>query len=105
MDLWIPYQVVVTQLPTTQPGDFVPQQLESGASKLDDIYPELLEHLRPVASFCPENKLELIVVLRTFVTNKKPRPGRSATDLLVDIVGKESGLAGHRASRVAGVLR
>ena len=95
----------VTQLGTTQPDDFVPQQLESGVSKLDGICPELLEHLRPVASFYPEDKLELIVVLRTFVTNTKPRAGRSTTDLLVDMVGKESGLAGHRASRVAGVVR
>ena len=96
--------VHVTQI-ATQPDDFAPELLESGASKLDDICPELLDHLRPVASFCPESRLKLIVVLRTFVTNKKPRPGRLATDLLVDMVGKESGLAGHRASRVAGLLR
>ena len=88
----------LTQPETTQPDDYVPQQLESGASKLDDICPELLEHLRPVASSCPVDKLELIVVLRTFVTNTKPRAGRSATDLLIDMVGKESGLAGHRAA-------
>ena len=94
-----------TQLAAIQPGDFAPQQLESGVSKLDDICPELLKHLRPVGSFCPEEKLEFIVVLRTFVTNAKPRAGRSATDLLVDMVSKETGLAGHRASRVAGILR
>ena len=95
----------VPQLTATQPGDFVPQQLESGASKLDDIFPELLVHLRPMASFCPEDRLGLIIVLRTFMTNAKPRTGRSATDLLVDMVGKESGPAGHRAARVAGLIR
>ena len=95
----------ITQLAATQPDDFVPPQLESGVSKLDDICPELLVHLRPVASFCPEDKLSLIIVLRTFVTNAKPRTGRSATDLLVDMVGKEAGPAGHRASRVAGLMR
>ena len=88
----------ITQPETTQPDDYAPQQLESGASKLDDVCPELLEHLRPVASFCPVEKLELIVVLRTFVTNTKPRAGRSATDLLIDMVGKEPVLAGHLAS-------
>jgi len=95
----------VTQPTATQPDDFVPPQLESGASKLDGICPEILDHLRPVASFCSEGKLSLIIVLRTFVTNAKPRTGRSATDLLVGMVGKEAGPAGHRASRVAGVLR
>ena len=95
----------VTQPTATQPDDFVPPQLESGASKLGDICPEIMDHLRPVASFCSEEKLSLIIVLRTFVTNAKPRTGRSATDLLVGMVGKEAGPAGHRASRVAGVIR
>ena len=84
----------VTQPTATQPDDFVPSPLERGASKLDDICPGLMEHLRPVSSFCSENKLVLITVLRTFVTNAKPR-ARSATDLLVDMVGKEVGLAGR----------
>ena len=92
----------VTLPEITQPDDHAPQQLESRASKLDVICPELLEHLRPVRSFCPAGKLELIVVLRTFVTNTKPRAGRSATDLLIDMVGRESVLPDHRSSRVAG---
>ena len=83
----------VTQPTATQPDDFVPSPLERGASKLDDICPGLMEHLRPVSSFCSENKLALITVLRTFVTNAKPR-ARSATDLLVDMDGK-----GSRSSR------
>ena len=89
---------------TTQPDDFVPPLLERGASKLDDICPGLMEHLRPVPSFCSEKKLALFTVLRTFVTNARPR-ARSATDLLIDMVGKEVGLASHRAARVAGILR
>ena len=72
---------------------------------MGEICPGLLVHLRPVASFCREDKLGLIIVLRTFVTNAKPRTGRSATDLLVDMAGKEAGPAGHRASRVAGLMR
>ena len=44
-----------------------------------------------MSSFCPEDRLGLIIVLRTFVTNAKPRTGRSATDLLVDMAGKEPG--------------
>ena len=36
----------ITQPETTQPDDYVPQQLESGASKLDDICPELYEAVR-----------------------------------------------------------
>ena len=94
----------VTQPAQTQPDDFVPPLLERGASKLDDICPGLMEHLRPVSSFCSENKLVLITVLRTFVTNARPR-ARSATDLLIGMVGKEVGLASHRAARVAGTIR
>ena len=43
--------------------------------------------------------------VRTFVTNTKPRAGRSATDLLIDMLGKEPALAGRCASRVAGLVR
>ena len=68
----------VTQAEQTQADDFVPPQLESGASKLDDICPELKDHLRPVATFCPAPKLELIIAHRTFVTNKiEAMPGGS----------------------------
>jgi len=95
----------VTQTQQTQADDLVPPQLESGASKLDDICPELMAHLRQTVSFCSDEKAGLLVVLRTFVTNKRPRTGRASTDLLVDMVAKEAGLAGHRASRVAGLIR
>ena len=91
----------ITQPTQTQPDDFAPPTLERGASRLDDICPGLMEHLRPPSSFCSENKLVLITMLRTFVTNARPR-ARSATDLLIDMVGKEVGLASHRAARARG---
>ena len=95
----------VTQAKPTQADDYVPPQLESGASKLDDICPELMDHLRPAATFCPAPKPELVIALRTFVTNTKPRAGHPSTDLLIDLVNKEAGAASHRASRVAGIIR
>ena len=66
-------------------------------------------HLRPCRHPCSAlqtaNKPELIVVLRAFVTNTKPRSGRVAIDLLLDLVKSETGGAGHRISRVAGIIR
>ena len=100
-----PARIVTQPGNPTQADDFVPPQLECGASKLDETCPELMEHLRPVATFCPAGKLELIVVIRTFVTNTKPRSGRAAIDLSLDLAKSKTGAAGHRVSRVAGIIR
>ena len=100
-----PANVVTQPGAATQADDFAPPLLESGASKPDDVCPELMDHLRPMATFCPAPKLELIIALRTFVTNTKPRSGRASTDLLIDLVKSEAGTVGHRASRVAGIIR
>ena len=42
-----PARIVTQPGNPTQADDFVPPQLECGASKLDETCPELMEHLRP----------------------------------------------------------